>query len=104
MIEHQLAAVPAGDADEDARQHRQQQADRQHGRFGSPSRRPQFMPAIEISITAATAWVQLAARLRMPGTSSSSAVPAMLAAMPSQKAKPLDHRAARAQNGSAVHQ
>lgn len=71
---------------------------------GSARRNPQFAPAMASSIMAATKCVQLAGRRRMPGASRISTVPAMPAAMPSQKAKPLDHSAARIQKGSAVHQ
>ena len=74
MIKYQLAAVPPGEADEHTRQSRQPQPSGSTA-SASPMRTPQFMPAIDSSITRGDR-VRPARRAGADArTSSSSAVP-----------------------------
>ena len=103
MIEHQLAAVPAGEADHDRAEYRQHQAMRQD-RYGIGQTQAQLAPAIATSVIAAIACDQLASCKRMPRTSRSSPVPTMLAPTPVQNAVPADQMPVRSQNASPDHQ
>jgi hypothetical protein len=67
-------------------------------------RSTQLAPRIDSSITARMKCVQLAARLRMPGTISSSTVPVIPASTPIRKAPKAAQPAACDQNVSPVHQ
>jgi hypothetical protein len=103
MIEDELAAVPAGEAGEDAAERRQREPLRQHA-SGSARRSPQFVPTIATSVMAAVACAQLATRTLMPSTSRSSRVPTTLAATAVQKAKPTAQTPTRSQKASPVNQ